>query len=95
MALTHQEETNQKLNNDITAIHAKVDHIKDQLNIRMDELHSTLKKIMTQSQGNSSCRTNPQVKGIDSSNPIKFHSNHDPSLLRVEVNKFDGLDPTS
>jgi hypothetical protein len=41
MAPTRQEETNQKLNNDIISIHAKMDHIMPghiQLNSQIDEL---------------------------------------------------------
>jgi uncharacterized coiled-coil protein SlyX len=91
MAPTHQEKTNQKLNNDITVIHAKMDHIQEQLSSRTKELHSTLQQFL--SKGPSSSGTNPHVEGANSSNPMKFHSNCDPHLPKVEVNKFDGSYP--
>jgi hypothetical protein len=57
MVPTRQEETNHKLNNDLTALqakvnndiassHAKMDYIHDELGRRIDEVTSTLKQFM-------------------------------------------------
>jgi hypothetical protein len=92
MAPTCQEETNQKLNNDIISIHAKMDHMRDHLASQIVELTSAFQQLC--SQGPSSV-PNPQVEGVDSSNPLHFHSNHDLHFPRVEVNKFDGSDETT
>lgn len=38
------------------------------------------------------------TEGVDSNQPLQSHSNslpYDPHLYRVEVNKFNGLDPTT
>ena len=57
MAPNHQEETNQKLSIDLTAlqakvhngipvIHAKMDHIQEQLSNQIAEVNSTLQQFM-------------------------------------------------
>jgi hypothetical protein len=95
---TRQDETNQKLNSDIFVIHAKVDYIQEQLNSRIDEINSTLKQFMNKFQGPSSSDPPLHVEGVDSNQPLHSHSNslhRDPRLPRVEVNKFDGSDPTT
>jgi septation ring formation regulator EzrA len=57
MAPTRQEETNHKLNNDLTSLqakvnndiassHAKMDYIHDELGRQIDEVTSTLKQFM-------------------------------------------------
>jgi hypothetical protein len=98
MAPTHQDKTNQKLNSDIYVIDAKVDYIQEQLNSRIDEINSTLKQFMNKFQGPSSSDPPLHVEGVDSNQPLHSHSNslhRDPCLPRVEVNKFDGSDPTT
>ena len=85
------------MNFDIFVIHAKVDYIQEQLNRRIDEINSTLKQFMDKFQGPSSSDPPLHVEGVDSNQPLNSHPNslhHDPRFPRVEVNKFDGLDPT-
>ena len=59
MAPTRQKETNQKLNNDLTplqakviieipAIHAKMEYIQEQLGSHIDEFNSTPEQFMKQ-----------------------------------------------
>jgi len=70
-----------------------MDHIEEQISSRIEEIHSTFQKFL--SKGPSSSGPNPQVKGVDSSNPMHFHSNHDPNFPRVDVKNIDGSDPTT
>jgi hypothetical protein len=109
MAPTHQEETNQKLNTDLTSlqaqvnkdipsIHAKMDYIQEQLGSQIVEVNSTLQQFMNKFQGPSSSDPPLYTEDVDSNQPLHSHSNslpHDPHLPRVEVNKFDGSDPTT
>jgi hypothetical protein len=106
MATTRQEENNQKLSNDIISLqekvhndihvlHAKMDHIQEQINNQIVEVNST-PKIHEQISGPSSSDPPLYTEGIDSNHPLHSHSNslpREPRLLRVKVKTFDGSDP--
>jgi hypothetical protein len=60
-------------------------------------LTTTLNKWLKQFHGSPSSKKTSHFEGEDSSHNISFQSNfihHDPRLPIVEVNKFDGSNPT-
>jgi hypothetical protein len=99
---------NQDLQNSINQAHVSIEHLTSQLdstNSRIDTLEANLTTQLTSLQSvvnqllkrptNPSSSTKPDV--VDSSQSPHFHSNsfhREPRLPRVEVNKFDGSNPT-
>jgi len=63
-----------------------------------DTLKSVVNQLLNRSQFPFLLEQPSHLDGSDSSHSMVFQSNffyHDPHLPRVEVNKFDGSDPTS
>jgi hypothetical protein len=105
MATTH----NQDLQNFVNQSHVSIEHVTSQLdstNSHIDTLESNLTTQLTSLQSvvnqllnlpmGTSSSTQPDA--FDSSQSPHFHSNsfhREPHLPYIEVNKFDGFDPTS
>ena len=81
------------INFNISSLNSSVDTLKDQYATIKD----TLDKLLSRSMNLSSSEQPSYHEDVGSSHIQAFHSNHPHHklhLLRVEVNKFDGLDPT-
>jgi hypothetical protein len=80
-----------QVNREIPTIHAKMDHIQDQISSQIVEVHFTLNQFMKKLQVPSSYEPPLYIEGVDSNHPLHSHSNtlhHDPDLSRVEVKKY-------
>jgi hypothetical protein len=80
-----------------SSIEAKTDDINAHMDRQLESFVVGITKLMNPPRGPTSSKQHYNPKGIDSSNSQAFHSNYlhrELHLPRVEVNKFDGLDPT-
>jgi hypothetical protein len=92
------DNAHEKTRKEITNITANIAIINSRLT-QMDTLSGVMEKLTTlinKSQGPLLFVQRSQQEGDDSSHSMTFHSNpltHELHLPKVEVNKFDGLDP--
>jgi hypothetical protein len=82
------------LTSQIDSTNSRIDNLETNLTTQLTSLQSVVNQLLNHPMGPSSS-AQPDV--VDSSQSLHFHSNsfhHEPHLPRVEVNKFDGSNPT-
>jgi hypothetical protein len=88
---------NSKFANFQDRVRNKFDAMDNKFTGKFDTIKSTLNHLLNRSHGPPFFEQLSHLDGVEYSHTMAFQSNsfhHDLHLIRVEVNKFDGLDPT-